>query len=166
MNKEEAIEVIIIGGSYAGLSAALALGRARRQVVVLDTGQPCNRQTPHSHNFLTQDGATPAELAAVSRAQVLAYPTVQLRNEAAVAAAGENGNFTITTASGTVLRARKLLFATGIRARFAGLCRELGRLGHSLPLLPRLRVPRPAHRHPGQWRHGRPDGPAHPQLDR
>jgi thioredoxin reductase len=115
MNKEEAIEVIIIGGSYAGLSAALALGRARRQVVVLDTGQPCNRQTPHSHNFLTQDGATPAELAAVSRAQVLAYPTVQLRNEAAVAAAGENGNFTITTASGTVLRARKLLFATGIR---------------------------------------------------
>ncbi|WP_460503189.1 FAD-dependent oxidoreductase, partial [Hymenobacter agri] len=49
-------DVIIIGGSYAGLSAAMSLGRARRRVLVLDTAQPCNRQTPHSHNFLTQDG--------------------------------------------------------------------------------------------------------------
>jgi thioredoxin reductase len=115
MNKEETVEVVIIGGSYAGLSAALALGRALRQVVVLDGGQPCNRQTPHSHNFLTQDGITPAALAATARAQVRAYPTVQLRDEVAVAASGEDGNFTVTTASGVVLRARKLLFATGIR---------------------------------------------------
>jgi thioredoxin reductase len=115
MNKEETVEVVIIGGSYAGLSAALALGRALRQVVVLDGGQPCNRQTPHSHNFLTQDGSTPAALAATARAQVRAYPTVQLRDEVAVAASGEDGNFTVTTASGVVLRARKLLFASGIR---------------------------------------------------
>lgn len=115
MNDSEIVDVIIIGGSYAGLSAALALGRAIRQVVVLDSGQPCNRQTPHSHNFLTQDGSTPAAIAAVSREQVLAYPTVQLRQDAAVAAAGENNNFTVTTASGAVLHARKLLFATGIR---------------------------------------------------
>jgi len=115
MNKAENFDVIIIGGSYAGLSAALALGRAIRRVVVLDSGQPCNHQTPHSHNFLTQDGSSPAALAAVARAQVLAYPTVQLRNEVAVAAAGENNNFTITTASGAVLRAHKLLFASGIR---------------------------------------------------
>jgi thioredoxin reductase len=108
-------DVLIIGGSYAGLSAALALGRALRQVVVLDSGQPCNRQTPHSHNFLTQDGSPPAALAAVARAQVLAYPTVQLRQETAVAATGTDGHFTVTTASGAVLQARKLLFATGIR---------------------------------------------------
>ena len=115
MSDSEIKDVIIIGGSYAGLSAALALGRAIRQVVVLDSGQPCNRQTPHSHNFLTQDGSTPAALAAVAREQVLAYPTVQLRQEAAVGATGENGHFTVTTASGVVLQARKLLFATGIR---------------------------------------------------
>lgn len=115
MNNSEIVDVIIIGGSYAGLSAALALGRAIRQVVVLDSGQPCNRQTPHSHNFLTQDGSTPAAIAAVAREQVLAYPTVQLHQDAAVAAAGENNNFTVTTASGAVVHARKLLFATGIR---------------------------------------------------
>jgi thioredoxin reductase len=115
MSNSEIVDVVIIGGSYAGLSAALALGRALRQVVVLDSGQPCNRQTPHSHNFLTQDGSTPAALAAVAREQVLAYPTVQLRPEAAVAATGTNNLFTVTTASGAVLNARKLLFATGIR---------------------------------------------------
>jgi thioredoxin reductase len=52
-------EVIIIGGSYSGLSSAMALGRALRKVLVLDTGKPCNRYTPHSHNFITQDGETP-----------------------------------------------------------------------------------------------------------
>lgn len=115
MNDSKAVDVIIIGGSYAGLSAALALGRALRQVVVLDSGQPCNRQTPHSHNFLTQDGSTPAAIAAVAREQVLAYPTVQLRQDAAVAATGKDNSFTVTTASGIVLHARKLLFASGIR---------------------------------------------------
>ena len=76
MNEPVKTEVIIIGGSYAGLSAALALGRALRQVVVVDSGRPCNRQTPHSHNFLTRDGSTPAALAAAARTEVLAYPTV------------------------------------------------------------------------------------------
>jgi thioredoxin reductase len=115
MNDSEVVDVLIIGGSYAGLSAALALGRALRQVVVLDSGQPCNRQTPHSHNFLTQDGSTPAAIAAVAREQVLAYPTVQLRQDVAVAATGKDNSFTVTTASGAVLQARKLLFASGIR---------------------------------------------------
>ncbi|WP_339878697.1 hypothetical protein [uncultured Algoriphagus sp.] len=59
--EESNFEVIIIGGSYSGLSAAMALGRSLRKVLVIDAGQPCNRQTPHSHNFLTQDGRTPAE---------------------------------------------------------------------------------------------------------
>lgn len=115
MNEPVKTEVIIIGGSYAGLSAALALGRALRQVVVVDSGRPCNRQTPHSHNFLTRDGSTPAALAAAARTEVLAYPTVQLLAEEAVAASGGDGHFTVTTAGGKVLQARKLLFATGIR---------------------------------------------------
>ena len=49
-NKE--FEVIIIGGSYAGLSAAMALGRSLRKVLIIDSGSACNRQTPHSHNFI------------------------------------------------------------------------------------------------------------------
>ncbi|RZL08462.1 MAG: NAD(P)/FAD-dependent oxidoreductase [Hymenobacter sp.] len=115
MEAQEEFDAIIVGGSYAGLAAALALGRAIRRVLVLDGGQPCNRQTPHSHNFLTQDGNTPAGVAAQAKAQVLAYPTVQFREEAAVAVTGADNNFAVTTASGAVVRARKLLFTTGIR---------------------------------------------------
>lgn len=115
MDKQQTFDVIIIGGSYAGLSAAMCLGRALRRVLVLDTSKPCNRVTPHSHNFLTQDGATPAALAAQARTQALAYPTVQLLEEAAVAATGRDGDFTITTETGRVLQARKLFFGTGVR---------------------------------------------------
>jgi thioredoxin reductase len=111
----EFFDVVIIGGSYAGLSAALALGRALRRVLVLDTSQPCNRQTPHSHNFLTQDGTSPADLAAVAKAQVLAYPTVEYRQEAGTAVEGTDNHFWVSTASGAVVRARKLLFASGVR---------------------------------------------------
>ena len=70
-------DVIIVGGSYAGLSAAMALGRAMRRVLLIDGGKPANRFTPHSHNFLTQDGSTPGEIAALARRQVDAYPTVE-----------------------------------------------------------------------------------------
>jgi len=58
--EQEHFEVIIVGGSYSGLSAAMSLGRSLRQVLVIDSGLPCNRQTPHSHNFITQDGEVPA----------------------------------------------------------------------------------------------------------
>jgi len=115
MENQADFDVLVVGGSYAGLAAALALGRAMRRVLVLDSGQPCNRMTPHSHNFLTQDGRTPAALAAEARAQVLAYPTVRLLSEAAVAATGTDGAFTLTTSTGRTVRGRKLLFATGVR---------------------------------------------------
>lgn len=59
-------DVIIIGGSYGGLSAAMALGRALRKVLIIDGGEPCNQQTPHSHNFLTRDGETPAQISSIS----------------------------------------------------------------------------------------------------
>ncbi len=70
-------DVIIIGGSYAGLSAAMQLGRARRKVLVIDDGLRRNRFASHSHGFLTQDGVDPAVLAATARAQVMKYPTVR-----------------------------------------------------------------------------------------
>ena len=69
---------VIIGGSYAGLSAAMALGRSLRSVLVIDSDQACNRQTPYSHNFLTQDGVAPASIKEKAQQQVLAYPTVML----------------------------------------------------------------------------------------
>lgn len=68
MDISNTFEVIIIGGSYAGLSAGMSLGRALRKVLIIDGGMPCNRQTPHSHNFITQDGKTPAEIASAAKA--------------------------------------------------------------------------------------------------
>lgn len=56
MKTTNVFDVIIIGGSYAGLSAAMALGRSLRKVLVIDAGNPCNKQTPHSHNFILHDG--------------------------------------------------------------------------------------------------------------
>jgi thioredoxin reductase len=67
-------DVIIVGGSYAGLSGAMALGRSLRTTLVIDGGDPCNKQTPHSHNFITHDGDTPAAIAQLAREQVAAYP--------------------------------------------------------------------------------------------
>ncbi len=109
------LDVVIIGGSYAGLSAALCLGRSMRRVTVIDSGKPCNRQTPHSHNFLTHDGHTPAEIRARAVSELAAYPSVSLIHDEITSGSGQNGDFIVTLDSGRLLRARKLLFATGIR---------------------------------------------------
>lgn len=114
----EMYDVIVVGGSFAGLSAAMQLGRARRRVLVIDAGMPRNRFAHASHGFLGQDGRTPAEIIEGARAQVLAYPTVEFRGEEAVdaAAVGDtpDDEFEITLASGAAARARRLVLATGI----------------------------------------------------
>ena len=102
-------------GSYAGLAAAMALGRARKQVLVIDSGMPCNRQTPHSHNFLTQDGRAPAEIAAIARRQVENYDTISFLENTAVKATYTGIGFRTQTASGEEIESSKLIFASGIR---------------------------------------------------
>lgn len=109
------MDVIIIGGSYAGLSAAMALGRSMREVLVIDSGKPCNAQTPHSHNFLTQDGRTPHEIATIGRDQLSAYPSVKIVNDIATSGRRTDSGFAIDLASGETVSARKLIFTTGIR---------------------------------------------------
>lgn len=108
-------DVIIIGGSYAGLSAAMALGRSLRTVLIIDSGLPCNRQIPHSHNFITQDGEKPAVIAAKAKEQVLKYDTVQFLDSLAVKGKKNENDFVITTQSGEEFTAKKLIIATGIK---------------------------------------------------
>lgn len=108
-------DVIIVGGSYAGLSAAMALGRSLRKVLVIDGGSPCNRQTPHSHNFITQDGETPHAIAAKAKAQVLKYTTVKFLDGIAIDGKKNADGFSITTQAGAEFMAKKLIFATGIK---------------------------------------------------
>lgn len=108
-------DVIIIGGNYAGLSAALALGRARRNVLVIDAGKPCNRQTPHAHNFLTHDGESPANISAKAKADVLKYPTIRFLEGMVSSTKKEQNHFSVQLESGRSFQARKLLIATGLK---------------------------------------------------
>lgn len=110
----ENFDVIIVGGSYAGLSAAMTLGRSLRNTLIIDAGKPCNRQTPHSHNFITHDGETPGNIRDKAKAQVLAYKTVQFVNDTAISAVTNTGGFGVQTSSGKNYQSKKLLFATGI----------------------------------------------------
>jgi thioredoxin reductase len=115
MNELTTYDVIIIGGSYAGLSAGMTLGRSLRNVLIIDSGMPCNRQTPQSHNFLFGDGKTPAELTEAGRKAVLAYPTIKLLNATATSAQQTKTGFSIGIENGQHFEAKKLLFATGMR---------------------------------------------------
>jgi len=113
--EKELYDVVIIGGSYAGLSAGMALGRAIRKVLIIDGGVPCNRQTPHSHNYLTQDGRAPSEITAAAKADVLKYPTIELIQDLVVGVDAADHIFEVATAEGLLVDARKILFATGIK---------------------------------------------------
>lgn len=115
MTVRNQFDVIIIGGSYAGLSAAMALGRSLRNVLIIDSGLPCNRQTPHSHNFITQDGETPSVIAEKAKAQVLKYSTVKFYNGLAISGKKTEHGFIITTQTDETFQAKKLIFATGIK---------------------------------------------------
>jgi len=115
MTDKNNFDVIIIGGSYAGLSSAMALGRSKRNILIIDSGLPCNRQTPHSHNFITQDGVKPSEIADNAKSQVLKYDTVKILNDLAVSGQKSENGFIITTQTGKEFKAKKLIFATGIK---------------------------------------------------
>lgn len=115
MNSYKHFDTIIVGGSYSGLAAAMALGRALRKVLIIDSGKPCNRQTPHSHNFLTQDGKTPKEISMLAKQQVSMYGTVEFFNDLVISASKTENGFGIQTSSGDLFTATKLIFATGIK---------------------------------------------------
>ena len=107
-------DAIIIGGSFAGLSAAMYIARARRSVCIVDTGSPRNRFAAHSHGFLAQDGSEPGTMLATARSQVAEYPTVTFIEGEAVRAAIEPDGFSVTLATGEVLESARLVLAFGI----------------------------------------------------
>ena len=60
-------DVVVVGGSYAGLAASLQLARARRKVLIIDAGLRRNRFAEASHGFLGQDGRAPGEIVEEAR---------------------------------------------------------------------------------------------------
>ncbi len=114
MQIDETYDVVVIGGSVAGLSAALVLGRARLRVAVVDAGHPVNEPVAHSHGFLTRDGASPASLVAAGREEVAGYG-VALVDDTITGVTGSTGAFVVARADGPALRARRVVLATGMR---------------------------------------------------
>jgi len=114
-NHNKDFDVIIVGGSYSGLSAGMALGRALRNVLIIDSGKPCNIQTPHSHNFLTQDGQSPQEISKLAKKQVEKYKTIKTYSGLAKSGIKIENGFRITTETNDNFTAKKLIFATGVK---------------------------------------------------
>lgn len=107
-------DAVVIGGSYAGLAAALQLARARKRVAVVDAGVRRNRMAAASHGFLGQDGREPGAIVADARAQLLAYPSVTWIEGAATEATGALDAFAVALADGRTLAGRRLVLATGV----------------------------------------------------
>jgi thioredoxin reductase len=107
-------DCIVVGAGPAGLSAALILGRCRRQVVVLDTDRPRNAASSALNGFLTRDGTPPRKLLRIARQQLSPYKTVRLLRKEATRARCVPRGFEVTLADGSKMRCRKLLLATGV----------------------------------------------------
>lgn len=107
-------DVIIIGGSFAGLAAALQLGRARRKVTVLDTGLQRNRFAGRSHGMLGHDDKPPSAILAEARQQLVRYPAIKMVNARADNISGTIDNFSVLTGDGETLRARRVILSYGV----------------------------------------------------
>ena len=107
--EEQPLDVLIVGGGAAGLSAALVLGRARRSVAVIDAGSPRNAPAAHMQGYLSRDGMPPAELLAAGRSEVASYGVEVVQDTVVRIDPG----FTVRLGSGGVRRARRILVATG-----------------------------------------------------
>jgi thioredoxin reductase len=106
-------DAIVIGGSFAGLSAATYIARARRKVLVIDAGSPRNRFSPAAHGFLGQDGVAPADILATARAQLSAYPTVEFLAGKALSAQKTADGFSVETDTGRAVESAKLVITSG-----------------------------------------------------
>ncbi len=111
----ETYDVAVIGGGAAGLSGALVLGRARRRVVVIDSGHPRNAPAEHMQGYLSRDGMPPSELLAVGRSEVASYGVELLDGTVSDVARTPAGAFALRLDRGHSIAARRLLVTTGLR---------------------------------------------------
>jgi thioredoxin reductase len=109
------LDAVVVGGGPAGLSAALVLGRARRRVLVLDTGRPANAVVDAVGGLLAQSGVAPVELRRAGRRQLAEFPTVEVRGDAVLDATATRDGLVVTLDDGTEVRTRALVLAHGLR---------------------------------------------------
>ncbi len=111
---ERHCDVAVVGGSAAGLAAALQLGRQRRSVIVIDAGEPRNAPAAHMHSYLGYDGLPPAELAAIGREEVRSYGVEVVAGRAVDVTRTDDGRFRVELVGGHSVIARRVLAATGL----------------------------------------------------
>ena len=111
---ERHCDVAVIGGSAAGLAAALQLGRQRRSVIVVDSGKPRNAPAAHMHSFLGHEGLPPSELSAVGREEVRSYGGEVLAGRVSRVTRADNDTFRVELVGGHSIIARRVLAATGL----------------------------------------------------
>ena len=113
MSENENFDVVVVGGGAAGLSGAMALGRSKRSVLVIDAGEPRNAPADHAHNYLGREGVPPLELLEIGRAEVAAYG-VEVVSDRVVGLSGEVDAFLVTTEGGRRFGARRVLVTGGV----------------------------------------------------
>ena len=114
MRTRELEDVVVLGGGYAGLSAALWLGRYRRRTLVVDTGRTRNRFAQASHGYLGSDGQDPSEIRARALSDIARYDTVRTQEAVATGVVRTDEGFEVATSAGD-FRARRLLLASGVK---------------------------------------------------
>jgi len=111
---ERHCDVAVIGGSAAGLAAALQLGRQRRSVIVVDAGEPRNAPAAHMHGYLGHEGLPPSELISIAREEVRSYGGEVLNGRVVDVTRADDDRFRVELVGGHTLFARRVLAATGM----------------------------------------------------
>lgn len=105
----------IIGGGPAGLNAALVLGRARRNTILLDNDNPRNAVTQESHGFITRDGIKPKEFREIAHRDIAKYPSVIHEKREITSIIKKDQLFELVTSNNELYQSKTIIISTGLK---------------------------------------------------